>query len=142
MPLLPPDAGSLTTGTVSDPAAGADVTFQVPALTRWRVHSINFTLTTDATVATRLARVEFYSGLILAESYGCDNGHVASTVWTYIAAEGLGTLKVNFFPHVGFALPVNLVLLPETIINITSAYLQAGDQFSDIVIQYESWINP
>lgn len=142
MPLLPPSAGAITIATVTDPAAGADVTFQTPLHERWRIHAIAFSLITDANVATRLVRIEFYEGLTRTEVYGCALGHVAATTWLYNSAESLADDQTNIYPHATFALPTNLVLLPETIVNITTAQKHAGDQFYETVVMYESWINP
>lgn len=139
--LIPQNEGSHTIATTTDPAAGADVTIQVPTHERWRLHSVAFTLTASAVVATRLARIEIYSGLTLVESYGCTLGQVATDTWKYFAAEGLGYAVANFYPHVGFGLPTKLILPPESILNITAAQMDVGDQFTNAFIVYESWVN-
>jgi hypothetical protein len=141
MPILPRDDGSLTIGTVADPAAGADVVFQVPLHERWRLHSVAFTLTTNATAATRLPRVDFYAALLLYESYGTSLGIEANSTIKYFAAEGLNFPTAGFYPHSGFALPTRLILPPATIVTITAALLKPTDQFSNIFVTYESWIN-
>ena len=142
MPIFPPDWGSLTDIQVPDPGAGNIVSFLVPAHERWLVHSFRFTLAADANVATRLVRVSIYQHADSYRSFGCSLPHSATDTWTYFGEAGLGSSNVNFYPYAGFAISPRLLLPPATNIQITAALLQAGDQFVNIFVTLERWIEP
>lgn len=142
MRLIPVDQGSLQHDQIADPAAGAIVSFTTPAHERWLIHNFRFTLSTDANAATRLVRVSVFHAADSYRSWGCSMGHVASTIWTYFAEAGLGTSNVNFYPYAGFAISPRLLVPALTNIQITCALIQAGDQFQNIFINYERWIQP
>lgn len=136
-------AGNIAGISVANPAAGADWNTTVPIPARWRIRSVFATLATSAVVATRIPRLSVAGGLGGSHIFPPTATQAAGLTVNYTgAALGAATadaansqwllppdLQVNSFPVANFA-----------VIAVTTAGLQAADQWSGITLLIEEWL--
>jgi|SRR5882724_6224022 len=129
---------------VANPAAGAEWTQAVPVNTRWRIRSAGWQLNASATVATRVP------GIKLSSTQGLM--WVSDPNMTVVAGGVANIFAAGIVPFTGgnpaiitVALPPDLVMtgLPANVDTIGSSTLalQAGDQYSAIVLFVEEWLD-
>lgn len=123
-----PSASTLV--TVANPAAGANFSANPSPNAPFSVEAVMFTLTTSATVATRVALLNL-AGNIQALPYGVQT---ASEVVPYTFAQlpAPSATVVAAIPGDTGALPANLVLPPGSTVASGVVLLQAADQISAI----------
>ena len=126
--LEPTDA----TQVVSNPAAGADWTFTVPAGQTLALESVTALLTTSVTVANRVPTlvVKDNLGRIVAEVVS-PNAQAASLADEWVWAPGVVAAAG---PPIVTPIPPGLELAGGWTIGTVTAGLQVGDQWSAIVI--------
>lgn len=135
---LPDFEGRLYIHQQADPAAGANMAFNLPADYIYRINCVEFVLTTDATVANRCVRLMPSCLTIeLARLTSLSNQAASSSVvYTFslnIAhASVTNLIGMNSFPDLG--LLTSDVHLETAILN-----LQAGDQITAIVLTTHRW---
>lgn len=122
--------------------AGLDWSFTVPSNTRWKVRAVSAFLTASATVASRLVALNL-KDTVGNIYYGmqCNASQTASQA-----------LRYNWYPGAPFTalitsvitspIPTDTVLFTNMSISVTTANLQAGDQWSLITMAVEEWIEP
>jgi hypothetical protein len=125
---------------VADPAAGANWIATVPAPQRWRLKSVLYTFTCSGVAANRRSR------LVVLGEFGQQNVNT-QPVLQQIAGS---TNTYSYFNGAPFVVPVagvNVALpLPDVVLHsggsISSSTngLDAGDQYSGIALQVESWV--
>lgn len=126
--------------TTADPAAGSQITHPVPARRRWRIHSIYFTLITDATVIDRQARIRLNDGGIVLSTVTSSYTQAASLTYAYTFAN-FGSTQLN--PTDTINIPLGPCCLPAgTTIQSQIANLQAADNLSAANLLVEEWIDP
>lgn len=124
----------------ANPAAGADWAITVPAGARWRISSFAATLTTSATVANRIVRLQMNDAAV---------NNIMQTAPTAVIPAST-TAVVSGFPGqstpttdpltINVAMPGNPIL-PSAFRIVTSTIgIQAGDQWSAIWFEVEDWI--
>jgi len=123
------------------PGAGSDVSITFSNAVRTRLLSLNFALNTSATVANRAVQFQLASGSggFNVCIFGPGVSQPASKLWFYSAS--LGQVVINdtavnnalYFPMPEVVLAVNDILQTVT------ANLQAGDQFSQVMVAVEQW---
>jgi len=133
--------GYLQTVAVSNPAAGADFSYTFPANARVWLHSAVALLTTNATVDTRtpIFSLQNSSGTTIW-SIGPSAGQAASLAYYYNMSECL-TISADVNGNKTIPLPTEAFLTPASKILSTTGLLQGTDQWSNIVLVYELWVN-
>lgn len=124
---------------VANPAAGADWSFTVPVAARIRIRSLSATLTTSATVANRVPQLMLTDGTnvyyVMAPNQAVSAG-ITSTV-------SAGPTNVPVIGAPGFVpltLPGDAILPAGHVVKVVTAALQAGDQWTNIWLALEEWI--
>jgi hypothetical protein len=135
------NTGLMNAVNVANPAAGADWNFQTNAIERSRIIAIRAQLAASATVANRTPaiRVRDAAGDVMFIA-GNNNNQVASATQGYSYGQGvpLGQSSATEF----FApLPDNLVIAGGQQIGSITAGIQAGDQWSNIWLLIEDWLD-
>lgn len=123
--------------TIASPAAGADFTVTVPGNRQWRLDAGRAILTTDATVANRLPRLQFTDETVTWYEASSDAFIAAglAQVVTFAAGGPEVTPGVAGAPA-SIALP--LMWLPAgTIIRSATVAEDTGDQWSAIAVLIE-----
>jgi hypothetical protein len=133
--------GRLRTIHGADPAAGAEITEIVPANTRWKIRTFNYTLVTSAAVANRRPVLTFAtSGDVIWETAS----NIAQTATQ--AAKYRAGVGVPFFLYDTLAyhlpLPCDLWLAAGAVISTVTAALDAGDNYGPPLYTVEEWIEP
>lgn len=122
---------------VTNPAAGADWTVTVPAGVMWEVRAGVATLTTSATVDTRVPTMGVTVDDTLVWSVPWPSGQAAGKVVTF----PVGTGMANGAVYANGSSPALLLpddLLPQgAVIATSTALLQVGDQWSGISLWVE-----
>ncbi|TAK79729.1 MAG: hypothetical protein EPO20_30855 [Betaproteobacteria bacterium] len=135
-----PNGGALVLRLAADPAAGAEISIDVPTGEVWRVQSVAFQLVTSATAANRKPHLQFLSnGRIAVAAYN-DYLQTASTTINYAAYPMSGpqptASDATDWP---IGIPQNLLLhAGDTIRTVTTA-LQAGDNYGVMQVNVEMW---
>jgi hypothetical protein len=132
-------AGVVHSIPVGAPAAGVDVTFTVPANTRWRLISFRATLTAAVAVANRIMTLTMDDGAtVLAESVS-NVTQVASVVNTYNAFDSAPIINTPINLRTQMALPSNMLMGTGFRINTVTSGLQAADQWSAAQLLVAEW---
>lgn len=139
-PPPPQDQGNLITVRVDSPAAGAEFELTVPAGRVWRLISLRCLLTTDATVQTRLTNLDFLDGSDIYLSTGSSGGVPASTNGSVTLAPGTPPFNASATDLQWLGAPNNLLLRPGDIIRSRTENIVAADQYSQIVLRVEEWV--
>jgi hypothetical protein len=135
--------GRLYTVLPANPAAGAEISVPVPAGKRWLFKAMKYRFVTSATVANRnsLQRWADGAGNVFASS-GQNLNQAAGGTFDYYIAPGIGTAAYgvgaqqqvhNHNP------PLGLELAAGYTIGTLTFGIQAGDQYSAVVILVEEW---
>lgn len=132
--------GGLTQIVVANPVAGADWTFTVPTNATWRLISISEILVTSAAVANRSPkiRLNFFSGGRFFRT-GNSVRVVASTNILIAAAAG-GAFVGDITDSMQLSLPVGTRVRSGDVIASETLNLDAADQYSQIVIRFEDYL--
>lgn len=142
MPLLPSGSGYLHTETIAQPALGDPITFTIPAGARWHVLNLAFSLVTDATAVNRYTYIQANDGVNTfcripshhAQSAGCTRNYYFMSAW------GVDGSFHN--PRVHDPFPGGFILPSGFVGQVSSYGLCVGDQFSELILHVESWIEP
>jgi len=140
-PQRPTDgAGIIRSIAVTTPGAGADFTFTIPTLSRYRIISLSATLTTAVAVANRNVELVIDDGAnVLAE---IDSGfsQLASLVNDYTWMDS-GPIGAAFDNVVVLPLPANLILPAGFRISSETTAIQGADQWSAIRMLVSEWLD-
>lgn len=117
----------LVTGT--DPGAGIEISEACPTGARWRLHSVQFDLVTDATVANREVSLVFDNGALVFARAPVGTNHAASLTRTYSAYRGAARNTIAQDTVLNVPLPL-VDLNPAFRIRTVTTNLQAGDNLS------------
>jgi len=120
----------------SNPSAGADWSYSVPADTTFRLLSFYGELVTDANVANRYASIEVYNEsptLELDINFGY--AHAASQTVRYSAGEGMGCCALAGSGKASAGIPRNATNYGGKV-STNTTNKQAGDQWQNIVIHF------
>ncbi len=128
--------GWIQTDTVTNPAAGADWTFIVPANDRIRPMGIVAALTTSAAVATRQVKFIMDSGVANISMTPAAASQAASLTQIYSFGPGAPNVGV-FGTFVQTGIPSGIWLPPGNRIRVVTDNLQVADQWSAISIHNE-----
>lgn len=116
--------------TIPEPAAGAQISFAVPAGVQWWITGGRFTLLTDATVANRQVMVQVQvDGLAVWQGAGGINQAASSTgIYSCHSTYAATETTANFESFV-IALPGGYLPQSAVVTTVTSN-MDANDQFS------------
>jgi hypothetical protein len=133
-------AGMIQQTVVTNPAAGADWIYQTVALTRQRIQSISAQLVTSAVVANRQVQINLPSGAISGFIAPSPSVQPASTTFRYSFVPGLNSIAL-LANLVVVPLPPNLVVNFSQTIRTNTTLIDAGDQWQNIVVLSEDWLD-
>jgi len=135
-----PGTGGIQTETIPDPRAGSDWVFSISPRQRIRPICGRCILTTSAAVATR--RVQLYC--LRAGDLICKSANLgpqpAAVIQPYTLTPGNDIL--NFFPDfdIWLVFPPGMILVAGDAIGVTTSLIDAADQWSNIFLRFEQWI--
>jgi hypothetical protein len=133
--------GKIRSITGTTPAAGADISETVPALTRWRLISLKAALTTSAAVANRFVRSVLTDGVNTYFNSTYNAAQVASTTINYIFVPGLQAATDVPVTDNFLSIPMdNRIVTGHKMLTLTTA-IQAGDQWTAPQYLVEEWID-
>lgn len=123
--------------SVSNPAAGADFSYTVPTGSRWKLISASYTLTTDANVANRLARIRVKRGtpvILMAAASAVQAAGAAATNYFQLGA----VVNVVASTSQIQVLSQYPTLVAGDVIDSFLLNKQAGDQISAVTLVFEN----
>ncbi len=129
----------LTTLTSADPAAGAEITFTVPANAQLDVSAVRFTLTTSVAAANRQVHVVVDDGATVLYDAPANAVQAASLTRnynvTFQTAQPAATDN-----EIYIAMPIRSRLSSGFRIRTATTALQAGDDFSAMIVTAERYL--
>lgn len=136
---LQPGHGHDNSIQITQPAAGAEFTITVPANRLWRIHSVTFTLVTDANPASRLVRLiltHLGTSFIIFPASTTQAASLSRFHSFLIGASGIpaavSTTIISTFPDQIWA-------AGEDVFESDTVSRQVGDQFSVIALNVEEF---
>ena len=120
--------------SISDPAAGTEISVTVPAGKVWRIQSVRFKLATSAAVANRRVNLQFSFDGVLADvdresSFTQTAGETSTYSWSQTEVAGASTTAGFLMDPI----PIDYILpAGGTIQTVTAASLDVGDQYSAV----------
>lgn len=140
MDILNKDIFGINTIAIANPGAGNNLDHSFSQFARFQIVALNFTLTADVTVATRIVRLKTVS-----DTYSCNyaiapGGHTASESLNYYF--GLGLANQDLSGTLGLmtvCLPDDLIVQKDDDFESDVLNLQAGDAITNIRIRYKYW---
>lgn len=124
---------------VTTPGAGADWSVSVPTRARWRLENINAQLVTAAAPSNREAVVVLDDGINVLATIPSGVTQVASTTVQYSYFQGATRGAGAQSPHVITPLPF-VLLGAGWRIRSSTVGIQAADQWSNVRVNVEEWI--
>lgn len=125
---------------ITTPGAGADFTFTIPALSRYRIISLSATFTTAVAVANRNVELVIDDGANVVAEITSGFSQLASLVddYTWMDSGPSGALFDNV---VVLPLPANLILSTGFRIRSETTAIQGADQWSAIQMLVSEWLD-
>lgn len=133
--------GVLRSVNIANPAAGADWSVTVPTGARWSIRGGTFTFVAGAAAGNRFARIVFDDGAVILHNTGLDQTLVATN------ARVMSLAPVEYVPvadaNDAFVLaPLPMPLFAGWRMRSTTSGILAADQWSNIQMLVEEWIEP
>jgi hypothetical protein len=126
--------------TVGAPAAGADWSATVPTPARWRVNALQAQLTTGAAGGNRVPHLVITDGQgHSVYNFPSTANQLANSTAQYSA--GATVMTAQFDNAQVLVLPYPLKLLQTWTIGTLTTGIQAGDQWSNIVLYVKEWLD-
>jgi len=132
--------GRIRSITGNDPAAGDEISITVPARRRWKIHSIHFTLNTDATVADRIIVLQVTDGTNLFFELADPTAQIASSS-IFRCFSHFGAPPSTGHYRTALSIPP-LPLAAEYQIKTSTSFIQDGDNYTTPQLLVEEWIDP
>lgn len=130
--------GSLVSQSTADPAAGAEISFSVPADRRMRIRTLRFQLVTAIAVANRQVHIVLDDSANVFYDHPALAVQVASTTVTYVAAPGVQALTTTDGVQV-IPLPQDTMMFVSWRLRTVTTGIQAADDFGPAEIVTEDW---
>jgi len=142
MPMFPAGSPSLFDVAIANPAAGAEWSYTVPDRTRLRLLYGRAFLTTSATAASRVPELKITSsaGILWLTYQGY--GPSASQTWPVAIMPNLSFSDPIAPRPQDYAIPNDCYLAAGDVIESITTAIQAGDQWSQIVLRFQHWLEP
>ena len=131
-------AGTIRVIPGTFPGAGSEIQETVPAQRRWALLSFRTTLTTNATVANRIAGITLDDGANIFYAIHNQGAQAAGAVVTYNFALGVQPY-IDGANNNQLPLPVTAPIKTGYHIRTNSVNLQAGDQYSQAFYEVLEW---
>lgn len=134
-----PGGGQITQSTGFAPADGANASITITSGQIWRVHSVRFQLTTNATVANRRVHLVFEGAV--ARQFECfsDIDQTASLTRVYFCAPYGALPDSTDDIKILVPIPDPIWMTSGTTIDTSTVNLQAGDVHSGLSVQREAF---
>lgn len=123
----------------TDPAAGSEISEQVPTNARWRLISMAYVLVASAAVANRIPILSINGGSGPVYQVASGVAVTASQTAQYRAAAGVPFLTIDTLRYT-LPLPVDLLLSQDCIIGTITTAIDAGDNYGVPRLLVEEWI--
>jgi len=142
-PSIPPansfeGRGNILSFAGTDPAAGVEITQAVPTGVLWRLSSLSFVLTTDATVSNRQVRLVLDDGANIFARIPAPAVQPASIAVRYTFGDGLANFSAG--DDAVAPTPSGLLLPVGFRFRTLTTNLQAGDNFGQPQFNVEEWL--
>lgn len=140
---LDADIYQVLTIPISDPMAGAPLSYTIPANVRLEILTFDFTFTSDANAANRILKIMGNDGVTTNPTLFSGIIQTANNAWTYHFGQGyqLTDLTANF-DAVMQALPWGFALNSVNVLVAQPLNIQVGDTITDASIRVRRWIQP
>ncbi len=136
----PLEHGFLFNPTIANPASGGDWTYLTPNNRRYELVGCRFVFTTDANVANRNINLAISVGVDIKIAIPMAVVQPASTSFKYQYLQGVYNNTLLPSNNEVMALPPRLFIPANYLISTTTVNIQVADQFSDIELIFNSWI--
>jgi hypothetical protein len=124
---------------VPPPAAGAGFTYDVPGTLEAEIVSVQFTLTTSATVASRIPVLSFVGpGGVTFASIAAAFHTAASLTSTYLFAYGIQQFGADDAANIGAPIPCYKLRVGQGI-SVAVTAIDATDAISNVVVAAREW---
>lgn len=133
--------GNVSSWNVGNPAAGADWSKTIGSGTRWLLRSLNAQLVTSAAVANRVIRSQLLDGGGNLVFQGAPSAVVPASTTVQVTANTNMAISTVDGTTIAVPLPVTPVLSAGFRVQVNTLALQAGDQWSNIWLYYEGWLD-
>jgi len=136
-----PNRGYFTTIQTTDPAAGAQINYTITDATWWKIHAIQFTLVTDATVANRRVHLKITTPDSMPIEFWGNVDQTASQTIIYNFKIGGNCMGGNDGNRAQADLLPDALFSVNTTIQTTITGGVAGDNLSAALIYVEKFPN-
>lgn len=140
--MIPGDQGRLVVVTAPAVPLGTDPNYVMPLRVRWKLKSVQATLTTGVFVGNRIPELTITQDGIEVLRITASQLQAASVIFITGWMEGERALAIVGQTSRVTALPRGYLLNNQAIIAIATVGLDAGDQWTDMYIVAEEWIEP
>jgi hypothetical protein len=137
---IPDTQGEILTLSSADPAAGAEISYTLPAGYRYQILSVQATLVTDATAANRFPVLTINDGTNDVAGFAAGTAQTATQTVAYQFGPGIAGYQASLRTHVPTATP--LILKAGNIIKTVTAGIVAGDNWGIARICVMRWEDP
>ena len=138
---LPPEQGRVRVIVVADPSVGGEFSIDLPTGVRWEIKTVTGLLTTDANSGNRIPRLQIKDGSIIVAEFASDFVLLASDDMRYLWGPGLSQVTTNPTSASRGIIVAGLRLVDKMTIGSTTPSLRAGDQWSEITLLVEEWLD-
>lgn len=139
---VPDDQGKPFVATIANPAAGINVEIVATVGQRWSIDAISLVFTTDATVANRTVGIEFFQILGTAQGRIWNPAvQAASVVGLYHFTKWIASVPWSALGNHVFPLRGPTIIDGALGIRILADNIQATDQFSNIYVRGQGWLD-
>src|SRR5271157_221803 len=133
--------GNIVEVVIGNPSAGMDWVYLFNAQTRARISSVGAKLATSATASNRIPRIQILStASTIVWSAAVQQAQAASLTGQFSAGPAQVQSVVDTTTLVA-SLPSPCILAPGETLRVSTLNIQAGDQWSNIVIVAEEWLD-
>lgn len=139
---IPPNQGHLFTHSEGAGTAGNEHSVTVPLRQRWKIHSIQITLDTDANAANRRLALTLRRSPTDLIVIPTSVDQTANTAWVYYWAPLIGNMQFQYTTSLLFSLGPHWILTAADVLITATTNIQAGDQYLAFIIKGERWIEP
>ena len=140
--MIPDQQGRIVVVTATNPGMGIDWSYTLPSRVRWHLKTVQCELTTGVDVADRIPELAITQGGVEVIRITASQSLAANLVFLYGWMEGERALALTGQTSRVTALPRGLHLNDRAIISVITDGLALSDDWKDIYIMAEEWIEP
>ncbi len=120
------------------PAAGADWSVAVPALSQWQPICFNAVLVTGVAAPVRSVQVVITTG-VNRYFTGPPSATIAASLTTQVSGSSLALASTVIATDVSVPIPPNLIMQAGHVFSVVTVGLAAADQWSAIFVMFQQW---